>query len=108
MVAFRNGFELAHQVGELLDVPSADIAENPLAFLALFARSLPVFMRVIVVARGSMAQPWEAGYSLTFRQHVAGHAGLTCGEGISQQVALQFGDARPILHIEVLFRCGYL
>ena len=65
MVAFRDGFELGHQVGELRDVPSADITENPLAFLAPFARSLPVFMRVIVMARGGMAKPGKPRQSLT-------------------------------------------
>ena len=58
-VAFRNGLELRDQVSELLHVPAADIAEDPLAFLAPFARRLAVFVGVIVMARGGMAEPWK-------------------------------------------------
>ena len=61
-------------------------------------------MGVVVMARGGMAQPWEARQPLALGQHVASHAGLAGGQSIGEQIALQFRHARPVLHIEVLVR----
>ena len=46
-------------------------------------------------------EPREAGQPLALRQHVRSDARLPGREGLYQQIALQLGDARPILHIAV-------
>ena len=91
----------ADQVSELFDVPAADVAKDSLTFLARLARSLSVFMGVVVVARCSMSEPWEACQPLALGQHVASHACLSGGERIRQQIALEFRHSWPVFHIEV-------
>src|SRR5262245_9293486 len=73
---FRDRFELGYQIGKLLDVPAADVTENPLAFSSCFTRGLPILMGVIVVTRGGMAQPGKSSQALALGQHVAGNASL--------------------------------
>src|ERR1051326_4812577 len=63
-VAFRNRFELGHQIRELLHMPTADVAENALTLFALFSGRLPVLVGVVVVPCGSVAEPGEPGETL--------------------------------------------
>src|SRR6185312_667163 len=49
-VAFGDRFQFAEEIGELLDVPAADVAKHALSFHAIRSRSLAVRVRVIVVA----------------------------------------------------------
>jgi hypothetical protein len=100
--ALGDRLQLAHQVGELLHVPAADVAQDSLALGAGGARSLAVLVGVVVVARAGVAQPREPRQSLALGEHVAGDARLARGEGVGQQVALHLGHARPVLHVEVL------
>src|SRR5262245_52446535 len=58
-------------------------------------------MCVIVMTRRREAEPREPGQPLALSKHVRGDARLPAREGLYQQVALELGDARPILHIAV-------
>src|SRR4051812_7755703 len=102
--AFRNGLQLRDEVRKLLHVPLADVTQDALSFHAVRARRLAVGMRVIVVPRRSVAEPRKARKSLAFGQHVRRHASLAGGQGLRQQVALEFRDPRPVLHIAVEIR----
>ena len=66
------------------------------------AGRLAVLVRVVVMARGGVAEPREARQALALGQHVAGDARLSGRQGIGEQIALELGDARPVLHIEIL------
>src|SRR5215475_5248169 len=99
--AFGNGFQPSQQVGEFLYVPAADVSQHALAVRAVRALGFTVRVRVIVMARRCVAQPREPAQPLAFRKHVRGDARLPARKCMSQQVALELGDARPILHIAV-------
>src|SRR4051794_37118162 len=81
-IAFGNGFKLADQVSELFDMPAADVAKDSLTLLARLARSLSIFMGIVVVARCGVSQPWEACQTLALGQHIASHACLSGGQSI--------------------------
>src|SRR5262245_22698225 len=53
------------------------------------------------MTRRRVAEPREPGQPLALCKHVRGDARLPAREGLRQQVALELGDARPILHIAV-------
>src|SRR5262245_64212303 len=53
------------------------------------------------MTRRRVAEPGEPGQSLALCKHVRGDPRLPAREGLYQQVALELGDARPILHIAV-------
>src|SRR5262245_914796 len=53
------------------------------------------------MTRRRVAEPREPGQPLAFCKHVRGDARLPAREGLYQQVTLELGDARPILHIAV-------
>jgi hypothetical protein len=53
-----------------------------------------------------MAEPREAGETLAFRKHVASYTRLLSRQSIGEQIALNFGNPRPILHVEILLRLG--
>jgi len=52
-----------------------------------------------VVPRGSVDPATEARDALALGQHVGCDAGLARGQRLDEQIALQFGDAGPVLHI---------
>ena len=101
-VAFGNRFELGQKIGELFGVPAGDVAEHALAVGAIGAGGFAVGMRVVVVPRRGQTEPGEAGEALTLGQHVGRDAGLPRHQRLGQQVALQLGDARPVLHVAVV------
>ena len=68
------------------------------------ARRLAVLVGVIVVPRRRVAEPRESRQALALGQHVTGDAGLPGGESVRQQVALDLGDLRPVLQVEILVR----
>src|SRR5258708_28929329 len=98
-IPFRNGSELPDEIGELLHMPAADIAQDALALRSGSSRRLSVFMCVIVMTCCRMSQRREARQALALGQHVAGDTGLPGRQSISQQIALNLGDARPVLHL---------
>ncbi len=61
-------------------------------------------MGVVVMTSRGVSQPGEARQALTLRQHVGSDARLAGSERMDQQIALQLGDARPVLHVPVSFR----
>src|ERR1700690_18246 len=82
-------------------MPAAYVAENALPLGALLTRSFAIGMRIVVMPRGGVAKPGETRQSLALGEHVAGNAGLPGGQRISQKVALNFRNARPVFHVEV-------
>src|SRR5713101_555849 len=58
-VPFRNGSEFPDEIGELLHMPAADIAQDTLALRSGSSRRLSVFVCVIVMTRRGMSQPRE-------------------------------------------------
>src|SRR5262245_64883315 len=82
-------------------MPAADVSQHALAVCAVRARSLAVRVGVIVMTRRCVAEPREPAQPLALCKHVRGDARLPAREGLYQQVALELGDVRPILHIAV-------
>ena len=56
------------------------------------------------MTRCRVSEPREARQALALGQHVTGDTGLPGCQSISQQVALDLGDARPVLHVEIFAR----
>src|SRR5579862_866948 len=89
-------------------MPAAYVTENALPLGALFTGSLTIGMRVIVMPCGRVAEPGETRQSLALGEHVAGNACLAGRERIGKQIALNFRDTRPVLHVEVFVGLGRL
>jgi hypothetical protein len=98
-VTLRHRLELADEIGELFDVPAADIAHD-----ALSLGTVGPSVGVIVVTDGGVSQPGEPGQALALREHVGRDARLPRGQRVDQQIGLQLGDARPIPHVARVFR----
>src|SRR6478672_9505494 len=94
-VAFGNGPEFPDEIGELLHMPAANVAQDALALRSGCSRRLSVLVSVIVMTRGRMSEPRKARQSLALGQHVARDTGLPGCQSIGQQVTLDLGDARP-------------
>ena len=85
-------------------MPLANVPQNALAFHAVRSRRFSVGVRVIMVPGRRVAKPRESGKPLALSQHIRRHARLPRRQRLYQQIALQLGDARPILHIAVEIR----
>ena len=92
--AFADGFEFAEEVGEFVDVPAADIAKDAHA-----AGGFNFAVGVFVVALGGVAEPGEAGEALALGEHVGGDVGLLGGQGVDEEIALEFGDAGVVAEV---------
>ncbi len=92
--AFRRRLHAAHQIGELLHVPAADVPQDAHA-----TRRLHLAVRVLVMPLARVAEPWKSRESLAFCEHVGGDACLSGSQRVHQQVALQFRDPRPVLQV---------
>src|SRR5687768_18123132 len=89
-VAFRNRLQLGDQIGELFHVPAANVPQDTLSFGAALTGRLAVLVGIVVVARRRVPEPREASESLALGQHVGGYARLSGGEGVGEQIALEF------------------
>ena len=69
-VAFGRGFQPRQEICEFRCMPAADIPQNALALDAVRARCPAIGMSIVVMPRGSVAQPRETRKALAFRQHV--------------------------------------
>ena len=98
-VALRHRLELSDEVGELFDVPAADVPQD-----AHSTRRLDLAVRVFVMPLRGVAEPGEASQSLALGQHIRRDPGLAGGQRMDQQVALQFGDARPVAQVATFRR----
>src|SRR3981081_4456769 len=70
-IAFRNLFQLRHQIGEFLNVPATDVTHDPLSLGSCCSG-----VRISVVLVGGMPEPRKTSQTLAFRQHV--DATLVC------------------------------
>lgn len=55
-IAFSYRLQFGDQIGELFYMPAADVTQDALAFGAFLPGSLAVFVGVVVMARGGVAQ----------------------------------------------------
>src|SRR6476660_5274883 len=102
--AFGCRLHATDEIGELFHVPAADVAHDPLAVRAIGSRRFAVAVGIVVVTRSSVPQPWETRQSLALREHVGCYARLTGGKRVNEEIALQAGDLRPVLHVAIGFR----
>lgn len=68
---------------------------------AVRARSFAVGVGVIVIACRGVTQATESATALAFRSMYEATRVCRVAKALQPQVALQFGDARPVFHIAV-------
>ncbi len=103
-VTLGDRFQLRNQVRELVHVPPANIAQDTLPFDSVGAWRLSIGVRVIVMPRRRVAEPRESRQPLALGQHVRSYPCLMRRQRLHQQIALQLGDARPVLHVALEIR----